>query len=146
MKLICFALLVSMLPCWARLGETPQQFVDRYGDARKISEIDRVSTLNFTQGEFGILVVFLDGVSVLEIYQKQAGYVSEDEAKEIISKENDGTQWSDEKKNDDGKFWSRPDGAFALLSDSGLTVTSKNSQVAIDLENAAKAKASTKGL
>ena len=117
----------------ARLGETPDELVARYG--QPLSEADQKAegikvasaAIVFQKGGFEIDVTVADGISVQEMFKKLNGQpITLGEARILLNANSQGYGWEAPEKIQDGKIWVRDDGATAKVSDDGsLTIKSK---------------------
>jgi len=125
MKTFLLLFLISSLPCFARLGETEDQCIARYGlPTYLMNDCGRAKEESFSKNNFTIDIVFLDGKSVEELYwhprDSDGGVcnVSDAEASELLADNAAGGTW---KRTEEGYMvnpaWKR-DGAMALF-DSG---------------------------
>ncbi len=112
------ALLVSVIPCQARLGETWNQCIARY-DA-PISDVhvgkpeqDEIHVRFATRGFF-IDVVFLGGISESETFYKfDDSAVNEGEVQRLLDANAGTGKWSPSKEPSVDPLWVRDDGAIA---------------------------------
>ena len=148
---LCFLLMLNA-PAWARLGETGDQIVARYG--QPLSQIDQkalgkkvaLTVLIFQKNGYEIQVSLSDGVSDEESYRKLNGdVISLAEARTLLTINAQGFGWEEPTDGNGVKIWTRDDAATAILSDGGhsLTIASKD---LIDKENAAKKAETTPSL
>ena len=101
MKLIAALILLSMLPCAARLGETEDQCVARYGVDRIIQMAGRAKLVEFKNGDFILLITFWDNFDVFEAIHKPKGeHFSRQEADDIVAQESDLAGWSPPKDDE----------------------------------------------
>lgn len=117
----------------ARLGESPDQLVARYG--QPLSEADQkaegikvaLAAVAFQKGGFTIEVTVVDGVSVQEIFKKLNGdALTLAEVRYLLNANSQGLAWEAPQKAQDGtKLWTRDDSATARASDTSLTIRSK---------------------
>jgi hypothetical protein len=83
------------MPCYARLGETEEQCVQRYGSPDPgFTEKGRAKQEAFTVDGFSIIVTFLDKISVSEIYTKvDKSDFTREEVDIIVQKNADAKGW-----------------------------------------------------
>ena len=109
----------------ARLGETEQELVARFGGpASRAKEItltqgkiiDFGSKLTFRQGDWTIVCAIIDGRSAREVYHKR-GEWTEDQFTTVLTSNGQGAKWTDISKPSVRKLareWRREDGAKAI--------------------------------
>lgn len=155
MKIALPALLFVLLctaPAWARLGETGDQIVARYG--QPLSQSDQkaegkkiaLTILVFQKNGFEIQVSLLDGVSDQESFRKLNGDVfALTEARALLALNSQGLGWEQPADGDGVKTWTRDDASTAVLTDGGrtLTITAKD---LLDKEDAARKAETTPSL
>jgi len=117
----------------ARLGETPDQLVARYG--QPIKEVDQkaegakipLAQVKFQKGGFEIDVTITDGESVQESFRKINGQpITVPEAQILLGANAQGREWSAPQKTSDALIWTRDDNAVAdLSSDGSMTIRSR---------------------
>jgi hypothetical protein len=117
----------------ARLGETADQLVARYG--QPLSENDQkasgdkiaLSEVIFQKGGIRIYVTITEGVSVAEIYHKLNGDpFTFSEATILLNANSQGSSWEAPQDINGEKLWTRDDRATALLAkDGSLTIKSR---------------------
>jgi hypothetical protein len=118
----------------ARLGETADQLVARYGqplsEADQKNGGDKIALANvvFQKGGFEIDVTITNGVSVAEIFKKLNGSpIITNEARFLLTANAQGHEWEAPRTVEGGKIWTRDDSATALLShDGSMTIRSKD--------------------
>ena len=127
---------------WARLGETADQIVDRYG--QPLSQLDQkaqgrdiaMTRLTFQKNGFEILVSLVDGVSDQEAFRKMNGDpLTLAEIRTLLNINAQGSSWEQPMNSDGEKVWTRDDGTTAEVNGSLITITSKDM---LDKEAAAK--------
>jgi hypothetical protein len=116
----------------ARIGETPDQLVARYG--QPLNEVDQkaegakipLAKVSFQKGGYQIDVTISGGVSVQEIFKKINGQpISFDEAQILLNANSQGMVWNAPQQTPDGKVWTRDDNAVAQLGgDGAMTIRS----------------------
>jgi hypothetical protein len=113
----------------ARLGETPDQLVARYG--QPLNENDQkadgakiaAANVSFQKGGFEIDVTITDGVSVQEIFKKLNGEsITVPEAHILLTANSQGREWGPPQKTSDAEIWTRDDNAVAELSSDGSMI------------------------
>jgi len=116
----------------ARLGETADQLVARYGQPLKETdqkgEGDKIALADvvFQKGGFQIEVSLVDGISVSETFNKVNGdSLSLGEIRTLLNVNSQGYGWEAPQTIEDQKKWMRDDGAVAVLAQGFLTIKSK---------------------
>jgi hypothetical protein len=113
----------------ARIGETPDQLVARYG--QPLNETDQkgegakipLARVTFQKGGFEIDVTITGGVSVQEIFKKINGQpITVDEARILLAANAGPYTWSAPQKTPDAQIWTRDDSAVAQLSSDGSMI------------------------
>jgi hypothetical protein len=117
----------------ARLGETPDQLVARYG--QPLSEVDQkpengkvaIANVVFQKGGFEIDVAVNDGFSVQETFKKLNGQpLSLGEVQTLLNDNGLGNSWEPPVYIQQGKMWKRDDGAVGIVgADGALTLKTK---------------------
>ncbi len=127
----------------ARIGETADQLVARYGqplsedDQKKDGDKIALANVVFQKGGFEISVTITAGVSVQETYKKLNGSpILVDEARYLLTANAQGEEWSAPRTVEGDKIWTRDDGATATLAHDG-TMTIRSAQLTHE-ETAAK--------
>jgi hypothetical protein len=118
----------------ARIGETPDQLVARYGqplnETDQKAEGDKIALahVSFQKGGFQIEVTISGGLSVEEIFKKLNGQsITVDEAHILLTANAGGQNWSFPDKGKDAITWTRDDHALAkLTSDGTMTIRSQD--------------------
>jgi hypothetical protein len=120
-------------PAWARLGETGDQLVARYG--QPLSEMDQKGAgakvalvdLVFQKNGYEIDVSLSDGISSTESYRKLNGEaITLEEVQTILGLNGQGAGWEAPQKGEGEQKWTRDDGATATLKGGQvLVLTSK---------------------
>jgi hypothetical protein len=126
----CIAGLTST--AWARLGETADQLVVRYGqplsEADQKGEGDKIplAEVVFQKGGFRIKVTLTNGISVAESLQKINGQpLTPTEIGTLLTINSQGHGWEAPQMVDTDKLWTRDDSATARLAQDGsLTIKS----------------------
>jgi hypothetical protein len=128
----------TMAAAQARIGETPDQLVARYGQPLK--EVDQkpdgakiaLARVTFQKGGYQIDVVITDGLSTQETYKKISGVsMTVDEARILMAANAQGFNWSAPQKTSDAIIWTRDDNAVAELSSDG-SMTIRSRQIAVE--------------
>ena len=131
--LLTFAIFVTLTAvAQARIGETPDQLVARYGQPLKEedqkAEGDKIpmAKVTFQKGGFQIDVTITSGLSQQEIFKKiNSQPITVDEARTLLDANSQGYNWSAPQKTDDGTVWVRDDNATAKLGgDGAMTIRS----------------------
>ncbi|HEX4141894.1 MAG TPA: hypothetical protein VHY09_16215 [Candidatus Methylacidiphilales bacterium] len=113
----------------ARIGETPDQLVARYG--QPINEVDQkaegakisLARVTFQKGGYQIDVTITGGLSVEEVFKKINGQpVTVEEAQILLNANAQGMEWSAPQKKPDALVWKRDDDAVAQLSSDGSMI------------------------
>jgi hypothetical protein len=112
--------LIFAIPVWARLGETEDQLVSRYGKETGMRSAGQapftVTILLFQKSGFDIEVTLLNGVSVQEWIKKSSGdKITNDEAGTLLRINNQGHFWSPLPSSVQWEQWSRQ-GAISPLA------------------------------
>ncbi|HEV3271864.1 MAG TPA: hypothetical protein VGZ93_06760 [Candidatus Methylacidiphilales bacterium] len=117
----------------ARLGETADQLVVRYG--QPLSETDQKAegtkvakaVVVFQKGGFQITVTLVDGASVAEWFKKVNGEpLTTVEVRTLLTDNSQGHEWEAPQTIEDGTLWTRDDAAAARLArDGSLVIKSK---------------------
>jgi hypothetical protein len=142
--LLTFALFVTLTAAaQARIGETPDQLVARYGQPLKEedqkAEGDKIpmAKVTFQKGGFQIDVTITNGLSQQEVFKKINGQpLSVEEARTLLDANSQGYNWSMPQKSADGTVWIRDDNATAKLGGDGA-MTIRSHQLVVQ-ETAAK--------
>jgi len=125
--LLTFCLVVTVAgTAQARLGETPDQLVARYG--QPLSEKDQkgegdkiaLADVVFEKGGFQVSVTVVDGYSVAESFKKINGQpITTLEARTLLAANGEGHEWEAPVDARGGKLWTRDDAATAYLGQDG---------------------------
>ncbi len=114
---------------FARIGETADQLVARYGQPLK--EDDQkgegakisLARVTFEKGGYEIDVTITDGLSVQEIFKKlNHEPISVEEARVLLNANAQGLEWSAPQRKPDAFVWTRDDNAVAQLSSDGSMI------------------------
>jgi len=114
---------------WARIGETPDQLVARYG--QPLNETDQkaegakisLARVTFQKGGYQIDVTISGGLSVQEAFKKINNQpITVEEARLLLSANAQGLEWSAPEKKADAMIWTRDDNAVAQLSNDGSMI------------------------
>jgi hypothetical protein len=135
--LLTFLLTVSVTAtARARIGETADQLVARYG--QPLSEVDQkgegdkipLSNVVFQKGGFEIDVTLSDGVSVEEVFKKLNGNaLTLGEVRTLLSVNSQGQGWEAPQIVEGEKWWTRDDGAAAKLAQDGTALTIRSREL-----------------
>ena len=129
---LCFIVSVTAT-ARARLGETADQLVARYGqplsekdqkgEGDKIPLVDAV----FQKGGFEVDVTLSDGISVAESFKKINGEaLTVEEVRTLLNANSQGHGWEAPQEVQGEKIWARDDNATASLAQDGsLTIKSR---------------------
>ncbi len=123
--------LIATLPAGAqaRVGETPDQLVARYG--QPLNEVDQkaegakisLARVTFQKGGFQIDVTISGGISVQEIFKKINNQsITVEEGRILLNANAGGLNWSAPQKTLDAVIWTRDDNAVAQLSSDGSMI------------------------
>jgi hypothetical protein len=120
----------------ARLGETPDQLVARYGqplmeDDQK-AEGGKVATskVTFQKGGFEINVTVADGISEEESFKKLNGDAFNlDEVRYLLTANTQGHGWEAPQKIEGIKVWILDDAAAASINEDGTVFTIKSKEL-----------------
>jgi hypothetical protein len=135
----------------ARLGETEAELVKRFGPPRSRGGektmgdgriVDLGPRLGFSQDEWSIISVLIDGRVARESYSKP-GKWTEDQIKTVLTANAQGATWIEITKHAGSisRSWRRSDGATASWSGSGMELTHP---AYVKAEQIARAKAKAK--
>lgn len=115
----------------ARLGETTEKLIGRYGDATRVEQIDEITDarlLWFKYAGFDVCVSLLKGVSQREIYYKPVETFTADELQILLGANSAGKVWV--KSDFSGKTYLRKDrAAYAQI-------TEFDGKIAVTIESA----------
>lgn len=120
----------------ARLGETADQLVARYG--QPISEVDQkgegaklpLAYVVFQKGGFEIDATLSDGISVSESFKKLNGTpLTLGEARTLLGANSQGHDWQAPQMTHGEKWWARDDGATAQLDQDGAMLTIRSREL-----------------
>ena len=125
--LLTFCLVVTVAgTAHARLGETPDQLVQRYGqpltEKDQKGEGDKIPLADvvFQKGGFQVSVTVVDGLSVAESFKKINGQaITTLEVRTLLGANSQGREWEAPVVAKGGKLWTRDDNATALLGEDG---------------------------
>lgn len=117
---VLFIAFFTALPSHARLGETEDQCIARYGTPTQVANpgadgtIDNYRTLYFSKGDYSISAAFLNGhCGVFAIQKSDKSDLSSNEIQILLDANSDGHTW---KKSDEisvDQNWIRDDGCKA---------------------------------
>jgi hypothetical protein len=129
----------------ARLGETPDQLVARYGQPLSVDDQkaqgDKVaaSKVAFQKGGFEIDVTLSNGVSAAESFKKLNNEpFTLDEIQYLLNVNQQGHAWEAPDKVEGEKIWGRDDAAAAKLSQDGTIFVVKSKELMNDQSLAKK--------
>jgi hypothetical protein len=138
MTLLTLVFIVSVTAtAQARLGETADQLVARYG--QPLSEVDQkgegdkvaLANVVFQKGGFEIDVSLDDGLSVSETFKKLDGApLTLGEVRTLLSNNAQGYGWEAPQIIEGQKWWTRDDNATAHLVRDGVILTIKSRELA----------------
>jgi hypothetical protein len=121
------ALIVAALPCWARLGETEEQSIARYGQPIRTfhTAIKGEVRHDYWKDYFLVKAIFFQGaccsisfkkaVSPDEAYKGPGIKFTEAEEKLLLDQNNQGHSWTKAADDGGGDVWSRDDGGDAVV-------------------------------
>jgi hypothetical protein len=136
---LVFIVSVTATPARARLGETPDQLVARYGQA--LSETDQKaegdkvaeSDVIFQKGGFQIEVTVSNGISVAESFKKINGEpLTIAEVRTLLAANSEGHGWEAPQLVQGEKLWSRDDAATARLAGDGTLLSIKSKELIVE--------------
>ena len=113
----------------ARIGETPDQLVARYG--QPLNEVDQkaegtkiaLANVTFQKGGYEIDVIIIGGFSAQEIFKKlNSQPITIEEARVLLNANSQGRIWNAPIKDSDAVTWNRDDNAVAELSSDGSMI------------------------
>ena len=115
-SIICalFIIAFSLPDLSARLGETLDQCVQRYGKATHYGYQDETGakSYDFWKNEINIVIWFVDGRAEKISYAKVgAGPFSEDELSYFLDANSNKLKWKEGEPKDIHRLWAREDGA-----------------------------------
>jgi len=142
--LILFFALGSGTAAWARLGETEDQLVQRYGKPFLKQRFAWCVKDNFNVQGFSIVVTLLNGISVGESYRISSGSLTDFEVVELLDANCQGYSWDEVPANEIPKeifhpvkqMWRRPNGSTAIST--GTSIEFKSIDLLMAEENANK--------
>jgi hypothetical protein len=116
----------------ARIGETPDQLVARYGQPLKEEDQKPDGTrialakVTFQKGGYQIDVTITNGVSQEEVFKKLNGQpITVQEGRVLLGANSQGLDWGPPVKTSDAIIWTREDNAIAKMgSDGGMVIRS----------------------
>ena len=122
-----------MIPAWARLGETEDQCVQRYGAVLTRTTVvefgQKLPTLAFVKNGYMIVAEMLDGkVGLMMITKADSTDFSENEQQLLIDADSSGQKWAKQNDLSVDSLWIRDDGAQAQYKplDKALIFVSKD--------------------
>ena len=93
---VTFALLAA-LPAQARIGETSEEIDARYGQGQKSADRlknPETGTWKYSKGGFFIEVIFFNGKSIWEMFNRKDKVITDDDIKDILKVNSaPGTSW-----------------------------------------------------
>ncbi len=115
---VLFVILVVALPARARLGETEDQCIARYGTPTEILDADKAQvpyrTLNFIKGNYNVGAAFIDGhCECLCIQRTDNSDLSDNEIQILLDANSDGHTWKKSTETSVYHQWLRDDGTLA---------------------------------
>ena len=130
-RLLMLFFIVSLTgSAWARLGETEEQLIARYGDVLGHEHVGAdaghvaVDKLQFKKTGFNIEVTIFHGVSAQEdISNAQGDGMTAQEVKTLLDANTDGHAWT---AVAGGQYWKRDDGALATFNGGFLRLQAKD--------------------
>jgi hypothetical protein len=124
-KLLVPTLIATLaLPVHARLGESEQETIARYGPLVAAYNPGQQNasyrTLAFNKNGYLILAIFIDSRCELVIFRKDdQGEFSRDDLDLILEANSNGQKWTPTPLASTDVFWDRPDGAMARYDTAG---------------------------
>jgi hypothetical protein len=91
-QLVIFALLASASLAQAKIGETKEQIIRRFGAAAMTGRDDKNCSMEFTGKNYVVVIFDTAGRSVFELYQLKSAY-SVSDANEIVKTVLGGVRW-----------------------------------------------------
>lgn len=137
-------MLMLTVPCFARIGETPQQCMARYGEPIYTKDHEFIVEGVFDKNGFKISIFFFkpDLTAQLILFEKKEGRVSEDFAKAVLEANSGGMEW----RSTGIRSWVRSDNMLqARLSPGSLTLTSKRAAIHMEKVASEQNKVETEG-
>lgn len=136
---LVFIITVTATPARARLGETPDQLVARYGPTLSETDLkaygDKVaeSDVIFQKGGFQIDVTVTNGISVAESFKKiNREPLTIAEIRTLLTANSEGHGWEAPQLVQGAKVWSRDDDATARLTGDGTLLFIKSKELAVE--------------
>jgi len=131
------ALLVTLgfgTVAWARLGETEDALVQRYGRPVLKRHFAWCDKENFSVNGFSIEVTLLNGVSAGESYRISSGTLTVSQVEDLLSANCQGFAWYEVPKSEITQDvfrsirqkWQRPNGSTAIFTGSSIEFKSIN--------------------
>jgi len=126
--LALLALLGLTATVHARLGETEDAVITRYGKPKAKMHRAWGDEEMFSMNGFNITVTFLNGVSRGELYRITSGKITDDQVANLLSANGEGYSWEELPKTDIPKnifapikqMWRRPNLSTAALTDTSF--------------------------
>lgn len=98
--------LLATVPCYARLGETEDQCIARYGPETVVQTTEHAKLTKFQKDDFTIVITFWNKVAVGLIFTKTSGSdLTREEVDEIVLKSADAQGWSKPSDSADDLVW-----------------------------------------
>ena len=136
-------LLLLTLPARARLGETEDQSIARYGQPISVKDVDGENdyrTLEFRKNGYFIMAYFLNGkCALLGLNKDDKSEFSDNEIQALLDDNSEGHAWAKNDTNSTNREWDRDDGALAqyyIFKDS-LFICTKNYIIAENIRKKA---------
>ncbi|MGC3992202.1 MAG: hypothetical protein QM796_21410 [Chthoniobacteraceae bacterium] len=96
----------------ARIGETAEQILTRYGQGKKVEDrliATGAETWKYDKGDFNIEVVFINGVSAWEIFSRKGKLLSDDDIKDLLKVNTiEATSWRYDRRENRWERGGRP--------------------------------------
>jgi len=117
---------IFLMPCvvMARLGETREQCIERYGNVYNESKVDG-NGVKLSLGDRNadpkvtpiVTVILFDNIChQINFLSRKLNYFKLDDVKAILEKNSDGHTWSEPKFENEDYSWSRSDGGKAVFT------------------------------
>jgi len=108
-------LLISTMVLHARLGETEDQCITRYGHPLEKISVEGLPAEVFEKGDFLVCVEFLNARAASIAYFKRDHSAIDDDEKEVLRLiEGNNSPWILKQQKSPDQFWARADGASCM--------------------------------
>lgn len=143
---------LAVLPAYARLGETEDQCIARYGAVVKQDQITSyglsLPALGFVKNGYIIMVAFLSNkAGMIEISKQDGSDISENEITNFLDANSGGQKWNKQNAFSVDSNWMREDGAKAQYDpfQKNLTLATKEFEAAMEAAKKADEDKKTQG-